>query len=145
MNVQLNPTQSDTRAGEITLPGSVDLTGKEGYLLKLVNNAGAANFALPAATDDFAVYICASGDVAGQPSAGESPTTGENCRLKLKGTCVPGDELALADPSTAADAGKVRKRLTTTGTWRTLFVAEESGADGQFVKARRVGERSITI
>lgn len=145
MNIILNPMQSNTRKGDISLLAYVDLTGKEGYLVKVVNDAGAAKFALPTATDDFAPYVCASGDVAGNNAAAEAPTMGENFRVVLKGACNPGDELALADPGTAADAGKLRKRLTTTGTWRTFAIAEEKGVDGQLVLCRRVGERSVTI
>lgn len=145
MNVILNPGQSNTRKGDINLPASVDLTGKENYLWKIVNSSGAPQFALPTATDDFAYYVGASGDIIGNNCAAEVPNTGENFRVVLKGTCVPGDELALADPTTAADAGKLRKRLTTTGTWRTLAIAEESGADGQLVLCRKVGERTTTV
>ena len=145
MNIELNPGQGDTKLGDITLPANVDLTGKENYLWKIVNSGGAAQFALPTATDDFAIHVGASGNTATNEASAESPSTGDQCRVVLKGACNPGDELALADPSTAADAGKLRKRLTSTGTWRTLFIAEEAGVDGQTVKCRRVGERSITI
>lgn len=145
MNIALNPNQSDTRKGDITLLGSVDLTGKENYLLKIVNSSGVAKFALPTGTDDYAPFVCASGDIAGNETAAESPGHDENFRAVLKGTCVPGDTLSLADPGTAADAGKLRKTLTTTGTWRVFAVAEESGVDGQSVKCRRVSERTIVV
>ena len=145
MNIILNPGQSNTRKGDINLPASVDLTGKESYMLKIVNNGGAANFALPTATDDFAPYVCASGDSAGNNVAAEAPSTNENFRAVLKGVCNPGDEIALADPAVAADAGKVRKRPAGAGTWRTFAIAEEAGVDGQLLLCRRVGERTTTI
>jgi hypothetical protein len=145
MNTNVNPTQSDTKQGAVTYPAAVDLTGREGYLAKLANNTGATNLALPTATDDFAVLIIGSGDVAGNFSIAESPSVNETCRIVLKGACSPGDELSLADPSVPADAGKLRKRPVTTGTWRALFIAEESGVDGQIVLCRRVGDRTTTI
>lgn len=145
MNVILNPLQGDTKAGAITLTANADLTGKANYLVKIVNNAGTPQFALPSGTDDFAVFVLASDGVAGAEVAAESPTQGENFRAILKGACSPGDEISLADPATAADAGKVRKRPTTTGTWRTFAIAEEAGVDGQNVLLRRVSERTTTI
>lgn len=145
MNVILNPLQTNTRRGDITLLASVDLTGKENYLLKVVNDGGVAKFALPTGTDDVALYVCASGDIAGNAVAGEAPSLNENFRVVLKGTCVPGDILSLADPGTAADAGKVRKQPATTGTWRSFAIAEEAGADGQHVLCRRIAERTTTV
>ena len=145
MNVILNPRQSDTKRGDRQLLGLVDLTGKENLLIAIANDGGVAKFALPTSTNDFAIFVCMSGDAAGAISSGEAPGLDENCRIVLKGACNPGDELSLADPATPADAGKVRKRPTTNGTWHTLFIAEEAGIDGQNILCRRVGERSITI
>ena len=145
MNIILNPLQSNTRKGDITLPAKSDLTGKENFLVKVVSDSGVAKFDLVASTDDLAVYVLGSGATAGNDSVAESPALGENFRAVLKGTCVPGDKLTLADPTTAADAGKLRKQPTTTGTWRLFAIAEESGVDGQYILARRVSERTTTI
>jgi hypothetical protein len=145
MNIILNPLQSNTKKGDIVLPAYADLTGKENYLVKVVNDSGTAKFALPAATDDLAVYVLASGAAAGADAAAEAPSTNENFRVVLKGTCVPGDKLVLADPGTAADAGKLRKQPTTTGTWRLFAIAEEAGVDGQYILARRVSERTTIV
>ena len=143
MNVTLNPGQSDTRRGDIQLPVAVDLTGKENYLLKISNSGGVAQFALPTAVTDIAPYVCASG--AADVASGEAPAMNENFRAVLKGTCVPGDILVLADPTTAADAGKLRKQPTAgAGTWYSFAIAEEAGVDGQAVLCRRVGERATT-
>ena len=79
MNIILNPLQSNTKKGDIVLPAYADLTGKENYLVKVVNDSGTAKFALPAATDDLAVYVLASGTTAGGDSAAESPSENENC------------------------------------------------------------------
>jgi hypothetical protein len=144
MNVILSGNQSDTQRGEINLPAAVNLTGLEGYLVKISNNNGLPNFALPTATDDFAVYVLLSGDVQGNIVAAESPDLDDNCRVMLNGTCNPGDQLCLADPATPANAGMLRTIPVASGTYRTLFIAEEAGANGQFVKCRRVGERTTT-
>ncbi len=141
MNIQLNPTQGDTKRGDISDVAAVDLTGKEGCLVKLTSTG----FALPSATSDIAPYVLASGGAATTQVAAESPDLNDQFRAKLKGACNKGDILVLADPSTPADAGKLRAQPTTAGTYYSFAVAEENGVDGQFVKARRIAERVTTI
>ena len=60
---------------------------------------------------------------------------GRKVRLKLKGTCNPGDVLVLAAIA-GSDAGMVRALPTAGGTYRGLAIAEEAGVDGQLVLAR---------
>jgi len=144
MNIILNPTQSNTKRGDINLLAKSDLTGKEGYLARIVNDAAVAKFDLPAAQSDYAVYVIASGDVAGNNVAAEAPGMGENFRVVLKGACNPGDQLVLA-PIAGADAGKVYVPANGAGALHVIAIAEEAGADGQFVLARRIGDRSVTF
>lgn len=145
MNIILNPLQSNTKKGDIVLKASVDLTGKTNFLVKIVNNGGVANFALPTSTEDEAIFVLASEATAGSDAAAEAPSPNENFRAVLKGTCNPGDILSLADPSTAADAGKLHKQPTTTGTYRSVAIAEEAGVDGQYILVRKVSERTTVI
>jgi len=145
MNIILNPLQSNTKKGDIVLPAKSDLTGKENFLVVVANDSGKAKFDLVSSTEDLAVHVLAYGAAAGADAAAESPSENENFRAVLKGTCVPGDKLVLADPSTAADAGKLRKQPTTAGTWRLFAIAEESGVDGQYILARRVSERTTVV
>lgn len=140
MNVILNPKQTNTRQGVKTLLASVDLTGKENYLLKIVNDGGVAKFALPTAVTDVAPYICASGDVAGNEVSAECPSTGENCRIQLAGACNPGDKLCLS-----ATYGKVYAPAAGAGALLVEYVAEEIGVDGQDVLCRRVPARLVTF
>jgi hypothetical protein len=58
-----------------------------------------------------------------------------NTRLKLKGTCNPGDQLVLAAIA-GSDAGMVRLIPTAGGTYRVIAIAEEAGVDGQLVLCR---------
>ena len=58
-----------------------------------------------------------------------------NTNLVLKGTCVPGDTLVLADPTTAGDEGKVEVGAT----GYVIGIAEEAGEDGQWIKVRPLG------
>jgi hypothetical protein len=146
MNIILNPIQSDTKVGDINLPANVNLTGLEGYLWKISNNNGAANFALPTATSDYAYYIGASGDVAGNNVAAESPDLGENCRIAFVGNCNPGDPLTL-NPNLY---GSLYKPAAGAGAVYYDWIAEETGAGGtiampQFLKVRRIATRAATI
>ena len=141
MNVILNPSQSDTRRGDINLPASVNLTGCENLLWKIVNNNGVANFALPTAVTDLALWVGASGDVAGNNVAAEAPSQNENCRVLLDGTCNPGDSLSLS-PNIW---GRLYKPPGGSGATNYLFVAEEAGVAGQLVKVRLYGPMAVTL
>ena len=139
MNVQLNGDQSDTKEGAITLKANADLTGKENRLVKIINASGVAQFSLPAAVSDLALFVLMSGDVAANDNWGECPFSKENFRAKLHGTCNPGDTLILSDPvaSSGVNAGAVEALAAqSAGTYFSPGVAEEAGVDGQNVKIR---------
>ena len=146
MNVILSALQSDTKQQDINLSANVNLTGLEGYLVKIVNNSGAPNFALPTAVSDFAYYVLMSGDVQGNNVAAQSPTLGENCRIAFSGTCNPGDPLSL-NPNLY---GQLYKPQAGAGAIFYDWIAEEAGAGGttavpQFLKVRRIASRTATL
>ena len=147
MNQALNPSQSDTRVGDITYPGTVDLTGKENLIWKLVNNAGVVSFALVTAVTDPALFIGASGDIIGNPSAAEAPSLNENCRVLVDSVNAinPGDLLALSPNS----FGKLYKPKAGDGVGYYTFVAETAVAAGAVVpnpvKVRRIPDRSFNL
>ena len=137
-------SQSNTQQGQIVLATHADLTGKEGLLVKILNDANTAKFALPAADTDLALYVLTDGDEAGKSSAALPLSPERNVRIRLKGVCVPGDVLVLADTS-GADTGKVRALPTAAGTYRGLAIAEEAGIDEQLIKARPALIGNITV
>lgn len=138
-------SQSNTRSGDIVVAAGEALTDKAGYLVKLTHDAGAPEAKLPEAIADLAVYAVTDG-AADTENATLRPLSGErNVRLKLDGTCQPGDQLVLADPSTPADAGKVRALPSSGGPYRVLALAEEAGADGQLVLARPYAVGEVTV
>ena len=143
----MNPTQSNVQQGPRVFVAEEILTGKEGYLGVVVNAAGKPQAALPSAIGALAFYMIHDGAVAGLESSLAPIVQGELYRIPLKGTCVPGDELVLADTATDADRGKVRKLPTAAGTYRVLFLAEESGVDGQFTlcRAAHLGNVTVTV
>ena len=137
--------QTDTRNGLIRVLAGADLSAKLGYLVKMTHDTGVPEVVLPAAVTDLAVYLVDDGNVDAALVSVE-PLTGErNVRVKLKGTCNPGDVLTLADPSTAADAGKVRAVPATAGTYRGIAIAEEKGVDGQFVLCRPYAVGNVVV
>ena len=137
--------QTDTRNGLIRVLAGADLSAKLGYLVKMTHDTGVPEVVLPAAVTDLAVYLVDDGN-ADAALVSVEPLTGErNVRVKLKGTCNPGDVLVLADPSTAADAGKVRALPAAAGTYRGIAIAEEKGVDGQFVLCRPYAVGNVVV
>ena len=137
--------QTDTKGGLLRVLAGADLSAKNAFLVKLTHDTGVPEVVLPAAVTDLAVYLVDDGGADGKPVSVE-PLTGErNVRVKLKGTCNPGDVLTLPDPSTADDAGKVRAVPATAGTYRGLAIAEEKGVDGQLVLCRPYAVGDVVV
>jgi len=137
----MHPTQSDTKIGQLPLNCGVALTDKEGFLVKLASTGAL----LPTAITDIPSFLCVSGEAL--DSAGQfEPFTGEkNCRVVAKGAGNQGDQLVLADPSTPADAGKLRALPVAGGTYRVVAIAEEDFVDGQLVKVRPLAVGNVTV
>jgi hypothetical protein len=147
MNIALNAGQSDTRTGDISLPANSNLTGKENYLVKIVNIAGVAGVDLPNSVDDEAVFILMSGDVQGNQVAVEAPSLNENCRVMVDSVnaIVPGDKLALS-PNVP---GALYKPIAGAGAHQYTFIAEEAVAAGAVlvnpIKVRRIPDRAFNL
>lgn len=137
--------QTDTKSGLIRVLAGANLTGKRGYLVKMTHDTGVPEVKLPAAVADLAVYLVDDENVDAELVSVEPLPGDRNVRVCLKGTCNPGDVLVLADPGTAADAGKVRALPAAAGTYRGLAVAEEKGVDGQFVLCRPYAIGDIVV
>ena len=126
-------TQTNVKSGPIILSSADDLTAKNGYLVKIKNDSGKAKFALPDATTDLALFVVVDGDDTTTAALPISPE--RDVRLKLSGTCNPGDVLVLAVPDGTVD-GAVRALPADPGTYRGIAIAEEAGVDGQDILAR---------
>lgn len=135
--------QSNTRVGSFQVLAGEALTDKEGYLVKMTHDTAVPEVKLPAAITDIVPYVVGEG-AADTELVEVIPLTPErNVRLKLKGTCNPGDLLCLAAIA-GTDAGMVRVNPGTTGTYRLIAVAEEAGVDGQLVLARPCEMGNVT-
>jgi len=137
-------SQSNTQAGQIVLNSSEDLQGKEGLLAVIINTSNVAELALPSDVSDLALFVITDGGDKDKNTAALPLSPDRNVRLKLKGTCVPGDVLVLADIDGTHD-GMVKVLPAVGGTYRGLAIAEEVGADGQLVKARPALIGNITV
>lgn len=128
--------QNNTKIGLLAIAGIASLVGKEGFLVEIVNNSGQPGLQVPDAVTDLALYIVEKGAAAGEKSDVIPLEPGRNMRAVAKSTGNPGAVLVLADPSTAADKGKVRTIPATPGTYFSPGIAEEAFVDGQNVKFR---------
>lgn len=142
----MNETQSNTRRGPFPIAANADLTSKEGYLAKIVNSSGVAKAALPAAAGDHTPFLITDGVASGENATLEPIIAEKNFRMRLNGTCVPGDEIVRED-ETGADTGKVRKLPAGAGTYTRVGIAEETGADEGLVAIRphRFGEKVTVV
>jgi hypothetical protein len=88
------PSQSNTQEGSIVLPANATLVGKEGYLVKIVNDGGVAKAALPAAVTDICNYVVLEGAAEDADCVIAPLTPGRNVRVVAKSTTlVPGDKV----------------------------------------------------
>lgn len=136
--------QSNIQIGEIALNSSEALTDKEGYLVKIINTSNVPEFALPDTEQDLALFVVTDGDAEDSTSCALPLSPERSVRLKLDGTCVPGDILVLASIDATHD-GMVKKLPAVGGTYRGLAIAEEVGVDGQLIKARPAMIGFITV
>ncbi len=140
-------SQSNTRVGDIRVLAGESLAGLAGRLVVMTHDTGVAEVKLPAAVADLALYVVIEGGADGALVSVRPIQAERNARVTLKGTCNPGDVLVLADPATAADAGKLRALPSAAGTYRGLGIAEEAGVDGQLVLFRpaMLGDLVVTV
>jgi hypothetical protein len=136
-------SQTNVRTGPYPMIAAADLAA--GILVKITNAAGVAKVAKPAAIDDYIAGVTLDEVASGGLAAVAPLNPNGMIRVRLKGTCNPGDVLVNADPATAADAGKVRALPTAAGTYRALFIAAEIGVDGQLVLAAASPIGNITV
>lgn len=122
-----------------------DLTGKEGLLCRLINNAGKPNVKLPDANTDRVNFIVDDGGAVASNVSIDPLTRTRQYRTTVKDGGETGDILVLADVATAADRGKLRKLPAAAGTYYAVGVAEDHYVAGQSVLWRPVGREAIVV
>ncbi|MFC5049240.1 hypothetical protein ACFPK9_01220 [Rubritalea spongiae] len=137
-------TQHDTRRGKLPFVANEDLTGKAGFLAKVVSNAGVPESSLPTANDDSTLYLVEEEAIQGAIAGLKPLSPEENAMVWAKGSGSAGDVLVLADVGTAADRGKVRTLPAGAGDYFSPGIAEEDFEDGQLVRFRPF-PRPVTV
>lgn len=133
------PTQTNTQAGDVVIPAGEDLTAKAAHLALITHAGGAPEAKLPSANTDLATHIVGDPAADGENATLIPLTPGKQSRVKIDGTCNPGDKLVLADTGAAADRGKLRALPAAAGDYIIHAKAEEAGVDGQNVLVRGIG------
>ena len=86
--------QTNVKQGAIRVIAGSALTGKEGYLVKLVDNGGVPSAYLPAALTDVAAYVVVEGAAAGSYCSIEPLEPGRRVRVVANSTTfVAGDKV----------------------------------------------------
>ncbi len=137
-------SQSNTRVGDIRVLAGESLTGKAGHLVKMTHDAGVAEVKLPDDVADLARYVVLEEAADGGLCSVEALHGDRNVRLKLKGTCNPGDVIVPAAIDGTED-GKVQSLPATADIYFGIGIAEEAGVDGQLVLVRPTGLGYITV
>jgi hypothetical protein len=127
----MNASQSDTREGLVPFLASVNLTDKEGYVVKLVDATGVAKVALPTADADPVQFVIEDGDAAGEMVGCIPLSAHRNVRCKASGAIAGGIAVVVEN------GGKV-KTITGlgSGTYFVVGYAEEDAVDGQLFRVR---------
>jgi hypothetical protein len=127
-NKAIYATQSNTLTGLLVLAALTANCATEGHVAVL----GSTGLKDPTAISDLAAYLVLE---RGTADATVFPLTtgGENCRIRLNGTCSKGDVLVLA---AGDDLGKVTALAAQTGKVFSVGIAEEDGVDEQLVLVR---------
>ena len=137
-------SQSNTRSGSIRVLAGEDLTGKAGYLVKMTHDGGVPEVKLPDDVADKARYVVIE-EAVDASLCSVAPLHGDrNVRLKLKGTCNPGDVIVPAAIDGTED-GKVQALPATADVYFGVGIAEEVGVDGQLVLVRPTGMGLVTV
>lgn len=141
----MSPSQTNTKEGPFTVLAGEDLTGKEGRVVKLTHDTGVAEVVLPNDVADDELYLLLEGGADGQPVTVEAFSPHKQFRVKLDGTCNPGDDLTLGAIDGTND-GKVRTLPATADTYFLFLRAEEKGVDEQLVLVRPLlNARAVTV
>ena len=129
--------QSNTVEGRLAFTADADLTGKEGYLVKLTTGTdGKAEATLPTDVADPAIFVILdvpdASYVAGNKVYVEPLTPGKNVRLIAAAAITAGDKVILS--------GTFGKVTTSTGagadTYMVVGYAEEDATAGGYVRVR---------
>lgn len=137
--------QNNVKIGAITLLANADLTGMEDRLVKIVSDSGTPKFDLPSANTDECNFVLVKGAEADEPVEAIPFEASRQFRVVAEGAIAVGDRLCLADVSTAADKGMLRKLPETAGDYRCCARAEGAASDGNLALVRKADAETVTV
>jgi len=142
----MNPDQTNTKAvGPFPVLAGEDLTAARSRLCVLTHDTNVPEIKLPTADTDDAIFQVQEGVADTALDSAERFAPHREFRVPLKGACVPGGRLVLADAGTAADKGKLRAVPAAAGTYTVRAIAREVGVDTQHVLVEAVSPFTVTV
>jgi hypothetical protein len=124
----MTPTQSNTQAGLLKFIANADLTGKEGYLAKLVDATGTAKIDL-AGDGEFAQFVITEGAASGESVEVMPLDPSRNIRV------IAGASIAAGTKVASSATGKLA--AATTGE-HVIGILEEDVVDTQLGRIRPI-------
>ncbi len=125
----MNPIQSSTQSGLIVRVAAADLTGKEGYLAKLVDATGEATCDL-SGDGEQALFVIEEGAASGGLATLRPLLGNGNVRI------ISGNTIAGAVPVASSSTGVLMAAAS--GDW-VIGITEEDSASGNYTLVRPVG------
>ena len=149
-------TQTNTQAGDVlrkphsNVPGALPTNGLDltGRLFVQRSFAGTDNkdFVNPAGSPAVLPHFVCTEGVWGDKHITVRPLSPtQPVRVRLKGTCNPGDRMEVVEASSWADAGYACVLTGTPGEHGLFGTAEEFGVDGQLVLIRPINPHFKTV
>lgn len=143
-NLAIYPTQTNTKRGPFRVLAGISLVGLEGCRVKLTHDTGVPEVVLPTDVDDKADYVVLEGAADGALCTVIELGDAGCCRVRLNGTCNPGDELTLIVGG--GNSGKSQTVPVGADTYYVSIRAEEKGVDEQLVLVRPIlNARSVVV
>jgi hypothetical protein len=149
-------TQTNTQAGDVlrkphsNVPGALPTNGLDltGRLFVQRSFAGTDNkdFVNPAGSPAVLPHFVCTEGVWGDKHITVRPLSPtQPVRVRLKGTCNPGDRMEAVVATSWADAGYACTQTSEVGEHGLFGIAEEFGVDGQLVLIRPINPHFVTV
>lgn len=142
-NLTVFPSQSNTQRGPFKVLAGENLTGMEGRVVVLTHDTGVAEVQLPGDVANETEYLLLEGAADGEKATVIALDRSQPVRVRLNGTCNPGDKLCLATID-GTDDGKVETLPVAADDYYVFLRAEEAGVDEQLVLCRLLAVPAVT-
>lgn len=139
----MSSVQSNVQQGLFQVITGESLVGKEGHLVFLYNNSGVLTCRLPNDVAEKCMHVVYAGAASGDYATLLPLRSVDQVRVKLKGTCNPGAQLAVVVD--ASEDGRVESLTATADTYWCPLHALEAGVDDQLVLATVLAPAEVVV